>query len=223
MCVAPDNFHTIEAPAEGIYKDRGSRFLGFAFPVQTEGDVAACLEGLRKEHFKARHHCFAWRLGVEGVRYRSSDDGEPSGTAGRPILGQIDAAGLTDVVVVVVRYFGGTLLGTSGLIQAYKGAAQEAIGNASVVEKILRQSYCIQVEYAIMPDLMHLLKRLDLPVYDSQFGDHAAVRIAIRRRDAQDTLLRLKAGLLKKANEEAVGLDWPDGVRIRLDEENIQI
>jgi uncharacterized YigZ family protein len=222
MCVVPDCFHTIEAPAKGVYKDRGSRFLGFAFPVQTEEDVAAHLEGLRREHFKARHHCFAWRLGIGGVRYRANDDGEPSGTAGRPILGQIDAVGLTDVVVVVVRYFGGTLLGTSGLIQAYKGAAQEAIGNASVVEKVLRLSCSIQFDYAIMPDLMHVLKRLDLPVYDSQFGDYASVRTAIRRRDIRDTLLRLKAGLLKKDNEEAIGLDWPDGVKVLLDEENIQ-
>lgn len=224
MSAILDHFLTIGAPSMGVFKDRGSRFLGYAFPIQTEEDVVAHLEGLRKEHFKARHHCFAWRLGLEGTRFRANDDGEPSGTAGRPILGQIDAAGLTDVLVVVVRYFGGTLLGTSGLIQAYKGAAQEAIGNAAIVEKVLSLSCNIQVDYAIMPDLMHLLKKLKLPVFDQQFGDTAAVRTAIRRRDVQETLLRLKAGLLKKDNEEASGLEWPAGVMVLLgDDNNIRI
>ena len=115
-----DAYRSLAAPSTGEFKDRGSRFLAYAWPVRTEAEALEHLEALRKEHFKARHHCFAWRLGPDGTRFRANDDGEPSGTAGRPILGQIDSFNLTNVVIVVVRYFGGTLLGASGLIQAYR-------------------------------------------------------------------------------------------------------
>ena len=137
-----DIFQTIEAPVAGLFKDRGSKFLAFAYPVASEAAALAHLERLRKEHFKANHHCFAWRLGLGQDRFRTNDDGEPSGTAGRPILGQIDALALTDVVVVVVRYFGGTLLGTSGLINAYRESTAEALRQAKILQKIVKDQSC---------------------------------------------------------------------------------
>lgn len=209
----PDSFHTISGPSTGEYKDRGSKFLAYAWPVQTEEEAMAQLELLRKEHFKARHHCFAWRLGLDGQRFRANDDGEPSGTAGRPILGQIDAAGLTDVVVVVVRYFGGTLLGTSGLIQAYRESAADALRQAQVVEKIVQDDFTLQVDYALVPDVMNAIKKLDIGIAGEEYGDTGArMAIGIRQSEAPDKLLRLKAALWKVSAEEAQTLEWPAGI-----------
>ena len=122
-----DRYSSISAPSEGLFKDNGSRFIALAFPVETEAQVKEIVAGIRKEYHDARHHCFAYRLGYKGDLWRASDDGEPSGSAGRPILGQIDSLGLSDVLVVVVRYFGGTLLGTGGLMVAYREASKEAL------------------------------------------------------------------------------------------------
>ncbi|MCB0529283.1 MAG: YigZ family protein [Saprospiraceae bacterium] len=155
-----DAFRTIAAPSTGEFKDRGSKFIAYAWPVREEAEALAHLEALRKEHFKARHHCYAWRLGPDGTRFRANDDGEPGGTAGRPILGQIDAFGLTDVAIVVVRYFGGTLLGTSGLINAYREAAAEALRHAEVEEKIIQDVFAFDFDYALMPDVMNEVKKL---------------------------------------------------------------
>ncbi len=169
MSSIPDSFFTLSAPGAGEFKDRGSRFLAYAYPVTSEEEALHRLEALRKEHFKARHHCFAWRLGLDGQRFRANDDGEPSGTAGRPILGQIDAAGLTDVVLVVVRYFGGTLLGASGLIHAYRESAAEALRQAPRVEKIMQERFVLSVAYALLPDLQNALKK------DSRFSPQTVV------------------------------------------------
>src|SRR5690554_122122 len=127
-----DTYRTISKPSEGYYKDKGSRFLAYAYPVETEAETRELLMQLKKEHHSARHHCYAWRLGAENPAYRANDDGEPSSTAGRPILGQLLAYDVTNVFIVVVRYFGGTLLGTSGLINAYKAAAADALSNADI-------------------------------------------------------------------------------------------
>lgn len=207
-----DSYHTISNPATGEFKDRGSKFFGYAYPVRSEEEALAYLEQLRKEHFKARHHCFAWRLGVEGSRFRSNDDGEPSGTAGRPILGQIDTFGLTDVFIVVVRYFGGTLLGTSGLIHAYREAAAEALRNAEIVEKIIKDHFNLDFDYALMPDVMHAVKKMDLEIVGQTFGDRGLLEIAIRQKEAAAQLLQLKALVWKVSTEEAAGLEWPGGL-----------
>ena len=207
-----DAYHTIAAPATGEFKDRGSRFIGYAYPVQSEEEALALLEGLRKEHFKARHHCFAWRLGVDGSRFRANDDGEPGGTAGRPILGQIDAAGLTYVFIVVVRYFGGTLLGTSGLIQAYREAAAEAIRHAEKIEKIVKDHFLLDFDYALMPDIMNGVKKLDQEVVNQTFDERGRLEIAIRQTETNAQLLKLKAAIWKVSTEEAAGLDWPGGM-----------
>ena len=209
-----DSYRTIAAPAEGEFKDRGSKFLAYAWPVRTEEEALAHLDWLRKEHFQARHHCFAWRLAPDGSRFRANDDGEPSGTAGRPILGQIDSFGLTDVVVVVVRYFGGTLLGTSGLIQAYREAAAEALRTAKVEEKIVCDTFRFDFDYALMPDVMNAVKKLGLDIVHQDFGERGLLHLAIRQSEVADTLLKMKALIRKISTEEAAGLDWPEGLTV---------
>ncbi|MBL7797723.1 MAG: YigZ family protein [Saprospiraceae bacterium] len=216
MSTIPDSFFTLSAPGVGEFKDRGSRFLAYAYPVNTEEEALHRLEALRKEHFKARHHCFAWRLGLDGQRFRANDDGEPSGTAGRPILGQIDAAGLTDVVVVVVRYFGGTLLGASGLIHAYRESAAEALRLAPRVEKIVQERFILSVAYALLPDLQNALKKIGTEIFREDYGDsEARLEIGIRKSETLNTLLKIKASLWKTTPEEARTLDWPEGVLVQ--------
>lgn len=216
MAELPDAYRTLSAPGAGEFKDRGSKFLAFAYPVRTEEEALERVEALRKEHFKARHHCFAWRLGLDGQRFRANDDGEPSGTAGRPILGQIDAAGLTDVAVVVVRYFGGTLLGTSGLIQAYRESAADALRQAPAVEKIVQDHFVFAVDYALLPDLMNALKKFDIDIFQQDFGDTGArLGTGIRKSEAAAKLLQTKALLWKVSAEEAQTLDWPAGLTLQ--------
>ena len=148
-----DTYKSIASASEGLFKDNGSRFIALAYPVESEEEVREIVSLLRKEYHDARHHCYAYRLGVDGAVFRSSDDGEPSGSAGRPILGQIDSAGLSDILVVVVRYFGGIKLGIPGLIRAYKTSTADAISNARVIEKIAGDWYVIEFDYSLMqPD-----------------------------------------------------------------------
>lgn len=149
-----DFFKTIIEPSIGEFKDKGSKFLAFAYPVEDVSDVAIIVDKLQREHIKARHFCYAWRLGTTGNSFRSNDDGEPGGTAGKPILGQIDSFGVTNVVIVVVRYFGGTLLGTGGLIQAYREAARLAMADAVMIEKFLENTIVFNFHYAIMPQVI---------------------------------------------------------------------
>ena len=204
---------TLKGPSEGEFKDRASKFLAFAWPVQTESDIAEHLERLRKTHFKANHHCYAWRLGRTGTQFRANDDGEPSGTAGRPILAQIDAAGLTDTLVVVVRYFGGTLLGASGLINAYRESAIAAIQAAEIEEVILYDTIHFDLDYAQMPDLIQAIHQLGILIRKEEFGERAAIDIAIRQRDTEQKLLQLKAKIWKVSPDEALTLEWPFLVR----------
>jgi len=210
-----DAYRTIAAPSTGEFKDRGSKFIAYAWPVRTEAAALEHLEALRKEHFKARHHCFAWRFDPDGSRFRANDDGEPSGTAGRPILGQIDSFSLTYVVVVVVRYFGGTLLGTSGLINAYREAAAEALRNAEIIECLVKDVLRLDFDYALMPDVMNAVKKLELEVQRQNFEDRGLLEIGIRQSETAATLLRLKAQLWKVSEEEAAGVDWPSGLLVK--------
>jgi uncharacterized YigZ family protein len=153
-----DTYKTIKSPAEGIYKEKGSRFVSIAIPVSDQEEIKPAIDKLKKEHHEARHHCFAYMLGHERNTWRANDDGEPSGTAGRPILGQINSYGLTNILIVVSRYFGGTLLGVSGLINAYRSAAASAIQNAELIEKTLQEYYEITYPYISMNDVMKILK-----------------------------------------------------------------
>lgn len=209
-----DSYRTLSMPSMGEFKDRGSKFIAYAWPVHTEEEALAHLEALRKEHFKARHHCFAWRFGPDGARFRANDDGEPSGTAGRPMLGQLDAFGLTDVVVVVVRYFGGTLLGTSGLIQAYREATAEALRAATIVEKIVCDAFQLDFDYALMPDVMNAVKKLELEITQQDFGERGLLQIAIRQSETTQTLVKVKSLIWKVSTEEAALLGWPAGMKV---------
>ena len=175
-----DTYLTITQPSEGLFKEKGSKFLSFAFPVRTEEEIKNILASIRKEHYSARHCCFAWSLGQDHERYRVNDDGEPSGTAGRPIYGQIVSHNLTNILVVVVRYFGGTLLGVSGLIQAYKLAAADALDHAQIVTQTIEHILDIDFEYAAMNDLMLLIKEEQLEIVNSQFDLQCRITIKVR-------------------------------------------
>lgn len=179
-----DTYKTIAAPSEGIFKDRGSKFIAYAFPVTNEEAVKNHLAELRKEHFSARHHCYAFRLGPDKQHFRANDDGEPSGTAGKPILGQIQSNDLTNVLIVVVRYFGGTLLGVSGLIAAYRGAAADAIAKASIIEKQVKEVYELNFPYDAMNSVMKILKDENLEQWSQDFQLACTLRFSVRKNDA---------------------------------------
>ena len=159
-----DTYLTISSPSEALYKDKGSKFYAFAYPVQTIEQIKEILAEKRKEYYDARHVCYAYMLGYERDIFRANDDGEPSGTAGRPILGQINSSNLTDILIIVVRYFGGTLLGTSGLIQAYKTSAAEAIAAATIEERIVEKTFVSKFGYQDLNAVMRIMKDFDLAI-----------------------------------------------------------
>lgn len=175
-----DEYRSIAAPAEGLFKDNGSRFIALAYPVESEESVKEIVAGLRKEYHDARHHCYAYRIGHDGAVFRSSDDGEPSGSAGRPILGQIDSAGLSDILVVVVRYFGGIKLGIPGLIRAYKSSTADALANATVVEKTAGTVYRISFDYLSMNAVQKVLKDMNLPQSSQEFSQSCSLVTRVR-------------------------------------------
>ena len=159
-----DTYLTISSPSEALYKDKGSKFYAFAYPVQSVEQIKEILAEKRKEYYDARHVCYAYMLGYERNQFRANDDGEPSGTAGRPILGQINSSNLTDILIIVVRYFGGTLLGTSGLIQAYKTSAAEAIAAATIEERIVEKTFVSKFGYQDLNAVMRIMKDFDLAI-----------------------------------------------------------
>ena len=179
-------YRTLDFPIQAEFKDKGSRFLVFAYPVQTAEQVKKHVDDLRQEHHKARHWCYAYRLGVDGNQFRANDDGEPSGSAGRPILGQIDSFELTDVLVVVVRYFGGTLLGVSGLIHAYKTSTQMALENAQIIEKNIEKTVRIRCEYPYLNEAIRIAKnhQAEIIEQDLQLDCRLTVRIPLVNAEA---------------------------------------
>ncbi len=212
-----DTYLTIDAPSKGEYKDRGSKFLAYAFPINTEADWQARLEEVRKLHPKARHHCFALRLGLDKNYFRANDDGEPAGSAGRPILGQIDSFGLTNVLVVVARYFGGTLLGVPGLIAAYKGSAQDALAQAQITQKTLEAVYEVNFDYALTSNVMQALKQNNFTLLAQEY-DVQTTRIvcSVRLSSAENSLLRFKAAASGLHLEQAAQLEQIPGLQWRL-------
>jgi len=177
-----DTYFTIEGPAaEGVYRDRGSKFLAFAYPINAENDIKPLLAQLRVQHPKANHHCWAMRLGIDRSVFRINDDGEPSGTAGRPILNTLLSKNLTNILVVVVRYLGGTLLGVPGLINAYRTATEEAIKNAAIIEKTVNDTYIITFDYRHMNEIMRIIKEHSLTVLGQQLDNNCVMEIAIRK------------------------------------------
>ena len=188
--LSPDKYLTIAAPSEGLFKDSGSRFIAYAYPVGAESEVKAIVDRLRAEHHGARHHCFSYRitkvedtlegptLTKDGI-WRANDDGEPSGTAGRPILGQIDSKGLQNVLVVVVGYFGGILLGVPGLIRAYKSATADALEKAQIVEKTATRRWQIGFGYDLMPAVMGEIKALGLETAARDFAEECSITLDV--------------------------------------------
>lgn len=162
-------FKTISKPTEGLFKDRGSKFIAYAFPIQSVEDVKPHLERLKAEHPSSRHVCYAYQLGVDGIEYRANDDGEPSGSAGLPILNQIKSKEVTNVLVAVVRYFGGTKLGVSGLINAYKEAAKEALETASVIEKVPTSIIKLQFPHSSIGDVERLIRQNGWEIVQQEF------------------------------------------------------
>jgi uncharacterized YigZ family protein len=194
--MATDSFLTIKSSSEGIFKEKGSRFLAFAFPVENEDEIGDILENLRKQYHDARHHCYAWRLGPDSSHFRTNDDGEPGNSAGKPILGQIQSFQLTNVLVVVVRYFGGTLLGVGGLIQAYKTASLEALKNAFVIERYIYAFFRISFRYEDMNVVMKVIKDLDLEQWDQHFELECELKVKIRKSEEEN----LKGAFRKDSN-----------------------
>lgn len=188
-----DTYKTIGGASKGLFRDRGSRFIALAFPVSSQDEIKTRLAELRKEYHDARHHCYAWVLGPDRQTYRVNDDGEPSGTAGRPIHGQINSMGLTNILVVVIRYFGGTLLGVSGLINAYRSAAADALANAYVIEKQLMEKWLITFPYTAMNDVMKVLKDESCGQSDHNYtGNDVAIEITFRSSGSDHLAGRLR-------------------------------
>ena len=211
--MSSSNYKTIVSESIGEFRDRGSKFLAYAYPIDTEAETHDWIELQRKAHPKARHWCYAWRLGLDKNSYRANDDGEPSGTAGRPILGQIDSAGLTNVLVIVVRYFGGTLLGTSGLIHAYRESAKEALQTAVVVEKTVLTFIHISFDYGLMSDVMNALKKLSVEIFEKDFNENARITIGIPQDKVAETWLSFKALVLKIDENEAATIEHIGGLK----------
>ena len=195
-----DEYKSIAAPSEGLFKDNGSRFLALAYPVETEEEVKDIVAGLKKQYHDARHHCFAYRIGYKADVWRAADDGELSGSAGRPILGQIDSLGLSDILVVVVRWFGGIKLGIPGLIRAYKTSTADALSQAAVITKLAGKNWRVRFEYLAMNDVMKALKDLDLQPKAQDFGESCSLEVRVRL--SAETVFKEK--LEKIANLEEI-------------------
>lgn len=191
MLSETDIYKTIASPSEGLYKEKGSRFLSFAFPVYDENSIKEHLKNLRKEYNDARHHCYAYRLGHDKILHRMTDDGEPSGTAGKPIYGQILSSGLTFIVIFVIRYFGGTLLGTGRLTVAYKEAAFNAIKNATIIECYIKNRYNLTFQYTMMNSIMKIIKEEELENDEHHFTEPCSLVISIRKRDTERIINQL--------------------------------
>lgn len=191
---AEDLYRTIAGPAQSASRERSSKFLAFACPVQDEEQIREILDTLRKKYYDATHHCYAWRLGPRGQTFRANDDGEPSGTAGRPILGQLLSNELTDCLVVVVRYFGGTKLGVPGLIAAYKESAADAIAASEIVERTINRVITVNFSYLAMNDVMRVIKEEQPVILNQTFDNLCSMTLSIRESRA-----KVLSGKLEKA------------------------
>ncbi|MCE4566943.1 YigZ family protein [Maribellus sp. CM-23] len=180
-----DVYKTIEKTSTGYFKDKGSKFYSYAYPIQAEEEVKEIIQQLKKEHHSARHHCYAWRLGTEEISTRANDDGEPSSTAGKPILGQLQSYEVTNILVVVIRYFGGTLLGVSGLINAYRNATVEALNNAEIVSKLIETSYELRFGYDLLNTVIYHIKQENLDIVVTDFQETCRLVFKVRKGDSE--------------------------------------
>ena len=186
-----DSYKSIATESRGLFKDNGSRFIAHAYPVETEEEIKEIVAALKKEYYDARHHVYAYRLGYMGDKFRANDDGEPSGSSGRPVLGQIDSNGLSDILVVVVRYFGGIKLGIPGLIRAYKTATADAIANAEIVEKIASKMYRVYFGYMSMNSVMKVFKDMGLAQKNQKFDMECTMDTSVRLSQVDTFLERI--------------------------------
>lgn len=184
MAKREDEFRTIKSKSEGIYKEKGSKFIALAYPVKNEQEIKAIQQELRKEFYDARHHCFAYRLGPNKEKFRANDDGEPSGSAGKPILGQLLSLDLTDILVVVIRYFGGTKLGVSGLINAYRTSTRDALDDASILTKTQQKKYKIRFDYVQLNGVMKIVKEDQPKIIFQEFEMDCQMTLSIRVSEA---------------------------------------
>lgn len=189
--IIPDTYRSISGESEGLFKDNGSRFIAKAYPVESEEEVKMIVGSLKKEYHDARHHCYAYRLGYRGDVFRANDDGEPSSSAGRPILGQIDSNCLSDILVVVIRYFGGIKLGIPGLIRAYKTSTADAISNAVVITKVAMKRYRLRFGYLAMNSVMKMVKDMSLEQSGQDFGTDCSMTVKVRLSSEADFLERV--------------------------------
>lgn len=178
-----DIYYTIEKESQGYFKDKGSKFFAFAFPIKREEEAKEILAKLRKEHHSARHYCYAWQLGTKEITYRLNDDGEPSSTAGKPIHGQLQSFNVTNILLVVIRYFGGTLLGTSGLINAYRNAAADALKNAEIIQKIIEKDIRLDFTYKELAEVMNVIKHENLAIKSTKFEEKCNLTFSVRLSD----------------------------------------
>ncbi len=187
-----DTYLSLAKTSDGFYKEKGSKFLAFAFPVRSEEEIKEKILVLKKEYYDARHHCYAYILGKDATHYRANDDGEPGHSAGDPILGQIRSHNLTDVLIVVIRYFGGTKLGVGGLIHAYKTAAADAITNNAIIQKIVTAHLTINFEYLSMNSVMKLIKDYDLKIEEQVFDNQCFIKFSVREKLKTEVIEKLK-------------------------------
>lgn len=187
-----DSYKIVATKGEGLYKEKGSKFIAEAFPVHSEAEVKERVAEIRKKYFDAKHHCYAFMIGPDKACYRSSDDGEPFGTAGKPILNQILSKDVTNVCVVVTRYFGGQLLGVPGLINAYKTSAREALDNCAVVEKTIDEIYALEFDYPLLNEVMRILKDENIEQQNPKFEMNCRLEISIRQSDSDRVVEKLK-------------------------------
>lgn len=187
-----DTYLTIEAKSEGMFRDRGSKFLGYAYPVMSDQDIKRIVTDLKKEHPKANHHCWAMRWSTDRSVFKLNDDGEPSGTAGRPILNTLLSKNITNVAVVVVRYFGGTLLGVPGLINAYKSATELALAEVKIIEKTVNDVYTIAFDYLQMNEVMRIVKDDNLQLLEQAFDNSCSIRVSVRKMQVEQVIAKLQ-------------------------------
>lgn len=187
-----DTFLTIASASEGIYKEKGSKFLAYAYPVRSEDEIKQKVDALRKKYFDARHHCYAYRLGAKGEKYRTNDDGEPSNSAGKPILGQLLAYQVTNTLIIVVRYFGGILLGVGGLGHAYKEAAADALAHAEIVTDTITEVFRFTFDYPVMNQVLKVIKDMNLEYFDHVFDSSCTMKIRVKRSQIEEMQKRLE-------------------------------
>lgn len=216
MTLHPDEYYIPSQPSIGEYREKGSKFFGYAYHVQTVEEVEAILLTLKKEHPKSRHLCYAYRFSPMSDQYRIQDDGEPSGTAGKPIFGQIQSFEFYECLIVVVRYFGGTKLGASGLIRAYKTAAKDALEKNTPHISFNSRRLILRFKYAIMGDLMNVIKRLDLKISEQIFDENPIILLDLHATDAEAIVIKIKATFLHRSISDIEEDTTIDGLTFEL-------